>query len=236
MEYKFFDKEFLCIPESGVVGKRVFYADKFDELIEKVESGQPGRMMECMDIDPSDPYPFTIKEQDEDLNIWTEELCILAYHDPNYECKVAYSHGKIVEFRRKDNPADEWFVLFGGLFDSEHYDYRVKTVNKWYVHQDKDRHYYKDNNSTTFVEFEGTEEACDAWIKEHTSKTRRMTNREFAKWCADNKGQYFYEKSRSVFTTYSYYLSKDDELVPESIRIREWDSDAWHEPLVEVKE
>lgn len=67
---------------------------------------------------------------------------------------------------------------------------------------------------------------------EHAPKTRFMNNKELAKWCADGKGQC--STYDICYTTYSY-SSGDDTKIPRNIKIREWNSDEWHEPLVEVR-
>jgi len=220
MTYKFFDKCFLVFPDEDCLGKKVFFFDTYKDLIEEVESGDVCRIRTIDGVHKDAVYPFNI-----DGTNW-----ILAYYDPNYEAKVAYyKDHKQIQFRTL---LDKWEDVC---------KYRVKP-DKWFVHSSVDEYgncigqpYYKDTDNKKFVAFEGTEEECDKWIEEHTPKTRRFTYRELAKWCADNKGQV--ESIDNYVTTYWGYDSGDDEyFVPDGTRIREWGSDEWHEPLMEVTE
>lgn len=115
MEYKFFDKKYLVMPDdTGIIGKRVFYADHFDTLIIDVESGNASRTGMLDGIITNCAFPFYIND-----SRWS-----LCYYDPAYEAKAAYSQGRTIEYRRKGT--DEWHISTGGVVDEEHYDYRVK--------------------------------------------------------------------------------------------------------------
>lgn len=225
-----FDKKFVhCVWDGSLVGKLCVFSDDVPDLKQRVERCDPHYIavlqvgIHDMDMDTL-AYPFY-----KDANAHTGYRFI--YYDPNLECKFAHEQGKQIQYF--DN--EEWLDVVNPswLPDTK---YRVKP-DKWYVHDMAGGKFYKDNSSDTYVEFEGTEKECDAWIAEHTPKTRRFTNRELAKWCADNKGQYTaYADKSYLCINYQYPLGEDDEPVHECIRIREWDSDEWHEPLVEVKE
>ena len=223
MGYKFFDKRYLIMPDDkDIVGKKVFYADHLDMLICDIESGDVSRngVLDTMITDCS--FPFYI-----DSSRWA-----LVYYDPNYECKVAYSQGKQIQFRTYDG---KWKKPLWSETDV----YRIKP-DTWYVHPSADEYgncighpFYKDTSNKTFVAFEGTEEECDKWIEEHTPKSRRMTNKELARWLADREGQLL--NDGFVCITYLYPEGSDDHTVLPFLRIREWDSKEWHEPVVEVK-
>lgn len=231
MAYKFFDKKYLVMPdERDIIGKKVFYADHFDVLVCDVESGDLNKAGKLDDIFTGSSFPFYINNSH-----WN-----LAYHDPNYECKVAYSQGKQIQCRNIDGTWEKWTDTLEPewCIDCE---YRVKP--EWYVHPfiNKDGNcighpFYKDKSNKTFVSFEGTEAECDKWIEEHTPKTRRMTNRELARWLADNKGQYAFSCASVFYTSYSYCGGEDAAEVADTVRIRAWDENEWHEPLVEVNE
>ena len=92
----------------------MFFSDTYKNLIEEVESGDSGKTRTIDGVHKHVIYPFRI-----DNNNW-----VLAYHDPDYEAKVAYSQGRTIEYRRKGNA--EWNVSTGGVVDEEHYEYRVK--------------------------------------------------------------------------------------------------------------
>lgn len=234
MKYKFFDKKFIVFPDEDCIGKKVFFSDNYEDLLEDVESGDLTKTGTINDVRKGDNFPFNIGN-----NNW-----ILAYFDPNYGVKVAYSQGRQIQIQiqkqNRDGYIDEWVDVKKPIW-SKRERYRVKP-DRWFVHPSEDKHgncighpFYKDTSNKVFVSFEGTEEECDDWIEEHTPKTRRMTNRELAKWCADNKGQYKVEDGM-CYTQHTYYACDENIQVAEEIQIREWDSDTWHEPLVEVKE
>lgn len=65
-----------------------------------------------------------------------------------------------------------------------------------------------------------------------TSKKRRMTNRELAKWLAEGKGQIIEGLGKFVRTTYVY---KDGDNTPcyKDVMIRAWNETEWHAPEVE---
>ena len=64
-------------------------------------------------------------------------------------------------------------------------------------------------------------------------KTRRMTNKELARWLRENPTrEYKYLTSDYICSTFDYREYKQDEEVSEDMRIRE-DDDEWREPLVE---
>lgn len=225
MGYKFFDKKYLVMPDDkDIIGKKVLYADHIDMLIFDVESGDASRtgILDAIITDCS--FPFYINSAR-----WG-----LTYYDPNYEAKVAYSQGKTIEYRRKGDWEDEWHVSTDGVIDVKCYDYRVK-LDKWFVHEMTGGKFYKDNSNNVYVEFEGTKEECDKWIEEHTPKTRRMTNKELARWLAEGKGQKMEGSNKHRYCTYAYN-SDDDLPCRDNVKIRAWDEEYWHAPLVEVKE
>lgn len=231
-KYKYFDKKFLVFPDDECIGKRVFYANNYTALVSDIESGDFDRTGLIEEVKPYEQKPFKIRDEVDDI-LWKP----LAYYDPSYEVKVAYSQGKQIQYKLPDG---SWVNTVPTWIEGD--EYRVKP-DKWYVHEFTHSSsikmagskFYKDNSNSVYVEFEGTKEECDKWIEEHTPRTRRMTNRELAKWCADNKGQFRYAEDSIVYTSY-YYVGGDTAEVPKEVRIREWGSDEWHEPLVEVKE
>lgn len=220
MEYKFFDKRYLVFPDEDCLGKKVFYADSYRALLEEVESGDSGRVRTIDGAHKDEIYPFNI-----DGTNW-----VLAYYDPNYKCKVAYSQGKKIQFRTASS--GEWRDTDEPHWHSD-IEYRVK-LDKYFVHEADTDCYYYDADNTISILYEGTEEECTAWIAGHAPKTRRMTNRELARWLAEGKGQ------KATITgnagcSHFYGLDDDTKEVGDCM-IRAWDEDEWHEPLVEVAE
>ena len=71
--------------------------------------------------------------------------------------------------------------------------------------------------------------------------TRRMTNRELARWIVEGNGEWSCYDTFStyndehVYSSYTYRLYDENKEVNSNIRIRKWDSDEWREPLVEVE-
>ena len=66
-------------------------------------------------------------------------------------------------------------------------------------------------------------------------KTRRMTNKEFARWLREKPTrEWKYKDGISVYGYYGYEEKCENEEVLNNILIRE--DDEWREPLVEVEE
>lgn len=73
--------------------------------------------------------------------------------------------------------------------------------------------------------------------------TRRMTNSELAEYLAKGNGEmkmnYFspnlFKFVSTVYTSYTYVEGTENEEIGNSIRIRDFGSDEWREPLIEVE-
>ena len=68
--------------------------------------------------------------------------------------------------------------------------------------------------------------------------TRRMTNKELARWLSEGNGEIVFNLDAlctTVYHEYDYTRYRADEEVPSNIKIRKWNSDKWEEPLIEVK-
>ena len=67
-------------------------------------------------------------------------------------------------------------------------------------------------------------------------KQRRMTNKELSRWLREKPTrEYKYQTSDYIYSAFNYREYKQDEEVPEDMRIRE-DGGEWREPLAEVEE
>lgn len=111
MEYKFFDKGFLVMPDdSHVIGKKVFYSDNLGDLISVVESGNSDMTGILDTVSRTKHYSFNMLNQLATYHatyvVAGEGHWSLAYYDPNYECKVAFSQGKRIQYRMSDT--DKW--------------------------------------------------------------------------------------------------------------------------------
>jgi hypothetical protein len=73
-------------------------------------------------------------------------------------------------------------------------------------------------------------------------KLRRMTNRELSRWLAEGNGEmkteYFSPNAlnfiSTIYTSYDYLEGTENEEIGTYIHIRDWGSDEWKEPLIEV--
>lgn len=105
MGYKFFDKKYLVMPdEKDIIGKKVFYSDHLDALVRDVESGDSGKAKQLDAMFTESNLPFDVNGA-----YWG-----LAYHDPNYEAKVAYSQGRKIQYSKVngvwvDAPEPRWY-------------------------------------------------------------------------------------------------------------------------------
>ena len=118
-KYKFFDKRCLVFPDEDCLGKKVFYANTYTMLVSDIESGDFDRTGLIEEVKPYEQRPFKIRDERDDF-LWKQ----LAYYDPNYEARIAYSQGRTIEFRRKSD--SEWHVSADGVLDTECFEYRVK--------------------------------------------------------------------------------------------------------------
>lgn len=66
--------------------------------------------------------------------------------------------------------------------------------------------------------------------------THRMTNRELAEWVAKGNGEVKHtgEWNITVDHFHNYFTCDENEEVNDNVSIREWGSDKWKEPLIEV--
>lgn len=71
-----------------------------------------------------------------------------------------------------------------------------------------------------------------AYLVEEPKESRRMTNRELAKWLAQGNGQWRSADANLIGMSYSYGMYEDTEEVLAGIMIRGWDEAEWHEPVI----
>lgn len=69
--------------------------------------------------------------------------------------------------------------------------------------------------------------------KKPENKSRRMTHRELANWCANGNGEWTNASMRNAYQHFDYDVEREDEEVSEHIKIRSWNESAWHESLIE---
>lgn len=74
-----------------------------------------------------------------------------------------------------------------------------------------------------------------AFVKDIEFKTtRRMTNKELAEWLAKGNGEVKVNDTLYITCYYTYIIGSENVEVGDSVFIREWSSDEWKEPLIEV--
>lgn len=69
-----------------------------------------------------------------------------------------------------------------------------------------------------------------------SSKPKRMTHRQLAKWLADNRGELRTCLKVNVFHDHQYYCGTEELEVEEGYKVRKWDSEEWIEPTVDLLE
>ena len=113
-----FDKKFVYLEWDDVLeGKEVFIADTLPQL--RLLVGE-----NC------DSLQEVSKNVDED-SFWTfiapcGTHYAMVYYDPNYECKVAYAQGKVIQCKSSCIPNDKWEDCVCSPEWADHCEYRVK--------------------------------------------------------------------------------------------------------------
>jgi hypothetical protein len=112
-----FDKRFVYLEWDDVLqGKEVVVADTFPELRGRVNVGDDNFLCTVKKNDGN--YPFIVGEGG---------VCYaFVYYDPNYECKVAYKQGKVIQFRYHGESDDGWAYCTGVPKWLDTCEYRVK--------------------------------------------------------------------------------------------------------------
>lgn len=118
---KFYDKRFVHFEWTDeLVGKKCFLGNNITELLGKVETSNPIHLFE-VEKTPDPDRPF------QRARVQFREYYRFAYYDPNYEIKVAYLQGKVIQCK-EDNRG--WFDTqrTEGYQepDWEHWEFRLK--------------------------------------------------------------------------------------------------------------
>lgn len=244
-----FDKKFVHFMWSDELeGKRCIVSDNIDIMIDAINNGTYHTAV----INRSRGGGYALHSNENGLDYR------IAYYDPNYECKVAYEQGKQIQYKSKDL-SEPWIDCTGEPYWSDACEYRVKPEKTLYVYTCSDDTLHINSHCTMpgFM-FEGTEEECKQYIKEHycsmcvhqscdmvvgtqfckgfkePRRKRRMTHRELAKWIAQGNGQAKNIYSHTITSRgLMYDEGDDDEPCSEYLVIRGWDETEWSEPLIE---
>lgn len=158
-------------------------------------------------VEQDDPnFRYIVKKREGDYPFGGSVCYAMAYYDPNYICKWAYyTQGKVIQFRGDEH--DEWKDFVGEPLWSDACEYRVKPIIP--------------------------EEPKDYSEKSENKRTRRMTNRELAKWLAQGNGQVRHRDSNYVTPNINAYVMRDeDKECPDYLVIRDWNEGEWHEPEI----
>lgn len=121
-----FNKKFVYFMwDDNLKGKKGYILDDIKSIKEIVNSNQGN--IDVIDYSGDDTNPF----KEEGLNIKYK----FAYYDPNYDIKIAYNEGKVIQF--KDTHSDyEWkdCVSIEGFIDDNSFQFRVRPNNiKWWI-------------------------------------------------------------------------------------------------------
>lgn len=107
--------------------------------------------------------------------------------------------------------------------------------------QDKGFVITKDNTDKAYAFFNGTKDDCDKWISRNVlslkkNTFRRMTNRELSEYLAKGNGEMknFGYGLFNISTCHCYADVTENVDVDRNILIRDFGSDEWREPLIEV--
>lgn len=121
MAYKFEDKFVHFRWDDSLKGKKVFYADSISTLEEDVAKGED-IMTLIGAANKHDTSPFCIEDEDGTTTDWK-----FIYYDPNYEVKLAFEKGMVIQYKAKDtgNWCD-WDNSLCKCSFHEDIEYRVK--------------------------------------------------------------------------------------------------------------
>ena len=172
--------------------------------------------------------------------MWEEdnEYRVLEEKDPFAELKKAYNEGRTIQFYNEvhseweECPLPNW---------SSCIQYRIKPNSKKENSFKELKKAYAEGKTIQILTVSGEwidieepswEDVNDYRIKPEPEK-RRMTLNELAKWLAQGNGQVCNTNTESCSTYIAYYKSENDNVCSPYIRIRAWDEEEWHEPLVE---
>ena len=119
-----FDKRFVYFMwDDKLEGKKGFFADDVDDLINAVEEDYS---LGCLKGYGSDTYPFASADN---AHSWR-----FFYYDPNYEYKVAYSEGKQIQVLWDDE--DDWRDVTEEPLWSDDDIYRIKPTEEYRPYKD----------------------------------------------------------------------------------------------------
>lgn len=229
MDIELFDKRYVYLEWSDELeGKDCILAKTYQNLKDFVNSGDEDRIFK---VNKGTEKPFT--------NHCVE--CDFCYYDPNLKVKKAWLEGKTIQRlvlnKWKDYIDTPRTSVFFYNTEWDAYGWRIKPI--------KENTYRKNfiRNNEKCAECNGFYcHECKELKKfiNNIKFTRRMTNRELARWLAEGNGEmkinYFLFNAikPTVYASHSYLQGTENKEVESSIRIRDFGSDEWREPLIEV--
>lgn len=169
MAYKFEDKFVHFRWDDSLKGKKVFYADSISQLEEDVAEGEDIKTL--IGANEHSTTPFIIEEEDGMSADWK-----FVYYDPNYEVKLAFEKGMVIQYRAKDK-GDwcDWNNSLGKCPFLDALEYRIKPTTEAYVILGQvddvpklfwnfDKEIKKESRP---IYFRGTLDECVDYIEEH---------------------------------------------------------------------
>ena len=218
-DFCYFDPN-LAVKKALLEGKEVQYYSSFDKW-------EDLNLAETCDIEDYlvnvvdwDAYKWRIKPI-----IVKREHCVTLnkFFEKNVFCVSNFSFDRYVFYKGTKDECEEWVNEHKGMIDIMHAWLNGETI----------QFYDKDGKTWITVEVPMWDKDFEYRVKPKES-TRRMTNRELARWIAEGNGEVGNITNDCASIIFAYDFKRKDEKVAEYIRIRKWDSDEWREPLIEV--
>ena len=242
-----FDKKFVYLEWDDVLkGKKVFAGNTLPQLRVLVDGNRDSLQEISKNVSEESFYPFISH-----CGTW----CAMVYYDPNYECKVAYMQGKVIQFRNKgdtnwiDTNSPNWIDRCEYRVKSEEEEHKLVFASNGCLSLDTE--------DVPCILYTGTKEQCLKYATDvmcgrcinsktcspdgscrgfrelKAVKKRRMTNRELAKWVAQGNGLARFMPTGMTGIDYIYDSNEENEPVSDDWKICGWDETEWHVPEVE---
>ena len=92
---RIFDPKYICCKwDDSLKGKAVFYGDNVGYIEDEVQGMNLNTKGKVIGPNDDDDMPFKVEGASAAFSTWR-----YVYYDANYDCKVAYSQGKQIQFR-----------------------------------------------------------------------------------------------------------------------------------------
>ena len=208
-DFCYFDPN-LAVKKAWLEGKIIQYYSSFDKW-EDLILAKDCNIEECLAFN-WDKYEWRIKPTEENEKCTDDNIYVLNMYKIDY-------------FKFFISKYDVSHPIYFG--DKEKCTHVMNMVSRNFVHDNKK---CAECNCLRCHECEELKKFIN-----NIKFTRRMTNRELARWIAEGNGEVKNINDNCASIIFAYDFEHGDGEVIEDIRIRKWDSDKWEEPLVEVE-